>query len=335
VASSSSANKVAKLAQKGKGKKVRFQGGTLFPLVIIIVVVLLGSLVVYARQTRPGPGEGEPTANQHWHAALGFYVCDDTHGLFTHPNLTGALEDQNADGSYVSQRFVANGIHSHSDGVMHWHPSSSGKATGTNAKLEVFLKNYGVTLTNSKLVFPADQGGETYEEGKSKCKIDGVEKDASLKLWVWDSYAKVDTEEPQIYTTNMGDVRIKNDGMVFMVAFVPDDTKPKPPETAFNLPELGAADNGGVVATTVPTSDSSGTGTTVAGSEATIADSDTTEAPGATDNSTATSSGEPSDTAGTSDTSDTADSTATTAKSTATTAKPTATTAKPTATTGG
>ena len=325
MASSSSANKVAKLAQKGKGKKVRFQGGTLFPLVIIIVVVLLGSLVVYARQTRPGPGEGEPTANQHWHAALGFYVCDDTHGLFTHPNLTGALEDQNADGSYVSQRFVANGIHSHSDGVMHWHPSSSGKATGTNAKLEVFLANYGVTLTNSKLSFPTDQGGDTYEEGKTKCKVDGVEKDASLKLWVWDSYSKVTTEDPQVYTTNMGDVRIKNDGMVFMVAFVPDGTKPKAPEAAFNLPALGAADGGGTTQTTSPTggTDNAAT-TTIVGTDTTVAGSDTTLA---TENSSQTSTGEPTGTDSSTP--------VTTGAATATTAKSTATTAKSTATTSG
>jgi hypothetical protein len=38
--SSSSAKKVAKLAQRGKGKKVRFQGGTLFPAVVLAVVIL-------------------------------------------------------------------------------------------------------------------------------------------------------------------------------------------------------------------------------------------------------------------------------------------------------
>jgi hypothetical protein len=170
------------------------------------------------------------------------------------PNLTGALEETDASGQLTSQGYINTGIHSHGDGVMHWHPNSSGRATGTNARLKVFLSNYGVTLTNSKLVFPASQGGETFEEGKTTCKVDGVEKKASLKVWVWDSYAKVSTDEPQVYTANMGDVRVKNDGMVFMVAFVPDDVKPKPPESAFNLPELGAADTGGVVSsTTVPT----------------------------------------------------------------------------------
>lgn len=302
MASSSSASKVAKLAQKGKGKKVRFQGGTLFPLAIVIIVVLLGTLVVYARQSRPGPGEGEPTSLQHWHAALGFYVCDDK-GLKIEPNLTGALEETDANGQLVSQEFVATGIHSHSDGVMHWHPNSSGKATGTNAKLKVFLNNYHVTLTNSKLAFPASQGGETFEEGKSTCKIDGVEKTASLKLWVWDNYSKVSTEDPQVYTTNMGDVRIRTDGMVFMVAFVPDDVKPKAPETAFNLPELGAAD---------------GSGSTVTSDTVT---SDTVTTDSTSGDSTATTvGGEPSDSTATTDAaSSTATTTKTTTKSSTTT----------------
>ncbi len=261
MASSSSADKVAKLAQKGKGKKVRFQGGTLFPVIIVVVVLVLSALVVYARQSRPGPGEGEPTSLQHWHAALGFYVCDEN-GLKIEPNVTGTLEETDATGQLVSQRFVATGIHSHSDGVMHWHPNSSGKATGTNAKLKVYLDNYGITLTNTKLAFPASQGGESYDEGKSKCTIDGVTKTASLKVWVWDNYAKVSTEDPQVYTTNMGDVRLLKDGMVFMVAFVPDDVSPKPPETAFNLPELGAADGSGNTATSAVTTDSTVVGAT-------------------------------------------------------------------------
>jgi hypothetical protein len=307
VASSSSASKVAKLAQKGKGKKVRFQGGTLFPVVVVIVVVLLGALIVYARQSRPGPGQGEPTSNQHWHAAIGFYVCDDTHELFSHPNLTGALEEVGPDGQLSNERYISTGIHSHDDGVMHWHPNSSGKATGTNARLKVFLDNYGVGLTNSKLTFPASQGGEVYEEGKSTCKVDGVEKDASLKLWVWDSYTEVDTTDPQVYTTNMGDVRIKNDGMVFMIAFVPEDTPVKAPATAYNLLELGAADTGGAVPTTVATVATTGDSTPDSTAETTAGTTGETTAGSTADTTAGTTAATTADTAGT-----TAGSTATT-----------------------
>ncbi len=273
MATSSSAKKVAKLAQKGKGKKVRFQGGTLFPLVVAGVVILFGALIVWARYTRPGPGEGEPTSNQHWHAALGFYVCDSK-GLKIEPNLTGILEDTDASGKLTNERYIRTGIHSHGDGVMHWHPSASGVATGTNAKLKVFLANYGVSLTNTKLSFPANQGGETFEEGKTTCKVDGVEKKASLKLWVWDNYANSSTADPSVYTTNMGDVRIKKDGMVFMIAFVPDGTKPIPPESAANLKALGAADGGG---NGLPsTADTTGSNPVVLQSTTTVATSGST-----------------------------------------------------------
>jgi hypothetical protein len=318
VASSSSANKVAKLAQKGKGKKVRFQGGTLFPVVIVIVVALLAALVVYARQSRPGPGAGEPNSNQHWHAALGFYVCDKAGQIF-HPNLTGTLEETDSLGNLSNQRYIANGIHSHGDGVMHWHPNSSGRATGTNAKLNVFLANYGVTLSNTKLSFPTAQGGETYEEGKTTCTVDGVEKTASLKLWVWDNYSKVSTQAPQVYTANMGDVRIKQDGMVFVVAFVPDDTKPKPPPTAFNLPQLGAADGSGSTQTTTATggTDNAATTTTIGATGASTVTSGGTAASTATAGSTP--AGEPSATS--TSTASTSTATTSTAKSTATTVK--------------
>jgi hypothetical protein len=92
--SSSSAKKVAKLAQRGKGKKVRFQGGTLFPVAVLVVVVLGLLTVVYARQSRPDPGSFPPQVGDHWHAAYGMYVCD---GWL--PKLTGAEEETTLDAS--------------------------------------------------------------------------------------------------------------------------------------------------------------------------------------------------------------------------------------------
>jgi len=260
VVTSSSASKVAKLAQKGKGKKVRFQGGTVFPAVIVGVLVLLLPLIVYARQSRPGPGEGAPTINQHWHAAFGTYVCDEN-GLLELPPVAGLLEEQDTLGNLVSQRFQRTGVHSHDDGVMHWHPST-GAATGTNAKLKVFLDNYEIKLSNDKVTLPASQGGQVFEEDKTTCKVDGTDKNASLKLWVWDNYSNVDTADPAVYTTNMGDVRLTTDGMVFVLAFVPDDVDPVAPEYAARLPDLGAADGTGpVTPDTIVTADTATTGT--------------------------------------------------------------------------
>ncbi|NCZ89821.1 MAG: hypothetical protein EBY93_02670 [Actinobacteria bacterium] len=47
MARSSSAQKIARLAERGKGKKVRFQGGSVFPTVIL-VVCLLGAVLIAA-----------------------------------------------------------------------------------------------------------------------------------------------------------------------------------------------------------------------------------------------------------------------------------------------
>jgi hypothetical protein len=275
VAPSSSASKVAKLAQKGKGKKVRFQGGTVFPAVIVGILVLLLPLIVYARQSRPGPGEGEPTINQHWHAAFGMYICDEK-GLLELPALAGTLEEQDATGNLVSKNFQRTGVHSHGDGVMHWHPYS-GAATGTNARLKVFLKNYDISLSNDKLQLPASQGGQVFEEGKTTCTINGENKTASLKLWVWDNYSTIGTADPAVYTTNMGDVRIDNDGMVFVIAFVPDDVDPVAPDYASRLPELGAKDGSGPV-----TPDTTSTGDSVA-PDGSVVVGDTTPGAGSAD----------------------------------------------------
>ncbi|MEP6296525.1 MAG: hypothetical protein ABJ382_04310, partial [Ilumatobacter sp.] len=61
--SSSSTKKAARLAQKGKGQKVRFQGGTLFPVVVALVIVLGFGLIAYARQSRPAADASAPTIN--------------------------------------------------------------------------------------------------------------------------------------------------------------------------------------------------------------------------------------------------------------------------------
>ena len=249
MAPSSSADKVAKLAHKGKGKKVRFQGGTVFPAAVLAVLVLGLTLIVYARESRPGPGSGEPRVGQHWHAVLGFYACDDK-GLGFLPKITGTLEEQDSTGQLSNQEFKTTGVHTHDDGVMHWHPYS-GKASGNNAKLKVFLNNYDIKLTDKKLTLPTAQGGQTFEEDKTVCKVDGVVKEAQLKLWAWPSYSDIGKSAAQVYTANMPDVKLANDGMVFVIAFVPKDVDPIAPEWAAQLPTLGAADSGNVPTTTI------------------------------------------------------------------------------------
>ncbi|MFZ9674979.1 MAG: hypothetical protein ACO3GZ_09635 [Ilumatobacteraceae bacterium] len=257
----SSAKRVARLAQKGKGRKVRFQGGTLFPALIVGISVVGLALVVYSRSSIPNQNV-PPTVEDHWHASYGFYACDAWL-----PDLQGNKEELDSAGQLVSDGFRRTGIHSHDDGVIHWHPYSSG-ATGRNAKLGVFLDVYGVKVSDTKIEFPADQGGAVYEEGVTKCTVDGKEVDGEVVVYAFDSYDAPD--DVITYITNFDEIRLKNDAMAFSIVFAPAGDKPGLPPSAANLPELGAADQGATTTTVVTDSSSS----TIAG--ATTVPSDTT-----------------------------------------------------------
>jgi hypothetical protein len=265
VATSSSAKKVAKLASKGKGKKVRFQGGTVFPLIVAAVVVLGLLTIVYARQSRPTEGSGPPRLGDHWHAAYGMYVCDSWL-----PKLVGNKEEQAID-PVTGERVLANknfrltGIHSHDDGVIHYHPYTS-RSTGSRARLGVFLDVYDVKVTDTSFVLPADQGGETYDtKGDVFVGTPCAGKKAQMKVRVWESYANPGSYKD--YITDYRSIRIDRNGMVFAIAIVPEGTDVPMPPWADELPQLGAADGGDVI--DVPGSTPTGstpTGSTPTGS---------------------------------------------------------------------
>lgn len=248
ASSSSSTKKAAKLAKSGQGKKVRFQGGTLFPVVVTVIIVLGLALVVYARQSRPSvDASGAPQQSDHWHHAYGFYLCD------TWFKLEGDAEQPGTDDFTQYQR---TGIHSHEDGLIHWHPFSSA-AVGSNATLGVFLDTYGVELTNSKLTFPESQQAAlesqlaeqepqredilVWEDG-DKCTVDGSDKNAELKVVVWNNFT--DTDDGTTYIADFDNIRLDQDQMVVAIAFVPDDTDVSMPPWAPDLPSLGEIDSG-------------------------------------------------------------------------------------------
>lgn len=241
---SSSTKKAAKLAKSGQGRTVRFQGGTLFPLVVAIVIVLGLGLIVYSRQSRPAADASAPTVNDHWHHSYGFYLCD------TWFMLTGTLEDQSSPGF---DAFARTGIHSHDDGLMHWHPATSA-SVGQRATLGLFLDNYGVELTNNELSFPPEQVASpefptwnedgVFEEGETTCTIDGAEEDAELKVIVWNNYT--DTDDGTTYIADFDSIKLNQDQMVVSIAFVPEGTDVGMPPWSSDLPTLGAADGGQV-----------------------------------------------------------------------------------------
>ena len=245
--SSSSTKKAARLAQKGKGRKVRFQGGALFPAAVAIVVVLGLALVVYARESRPEADASAPRINDHWHHVYGFYLCD------TWVQLAGDAEETDANGRPINTDFARTGIHSHDDGLIHWHPFSSA-AVGSRADLGVFLDVYDVEVTNSKIEFPERQLGQlppnapedgVYEEGETECEItdadgDTSTEDASLYAVVWDNYS--DTDDGTTFIADIENIRLDQDAMAISIVFAPDDADPGKPPWAPDFEELAAND---------------------------------------------------------------------------------------------
>ncbi len=222
----SSSKKVARAARAG-GR--RASGGRQrdlkFPAVIGVIVVLGAGLIAFAANDRKSDAQVAPVVNQdHWHAAFGVYVCGEFQPnppLFESPV----------------------GIHTHDDGVIHIHPTSSGGA-GENATLGVFLDGAGIDLSDSKLTM----NDQTWEEGKDQC---GGE-DGELVVAQWKDVQDPDTK-PAIILRDFNDIRFRENGEGYTIAFVPEGTTdiPKPPSAA-NLAELGAADAGGATTSTAP-----------------------------------------------------------------------------------
>jgi hypothetical protein len=247
ASSSSSTKKAARLAQKGKGQKVRFQGGTLFPVVVALVLVLGLALVVYARQSRPAADASDPQVGDHWHVAYGFDICGEW------IQVQGDAEERDANGGFINTDFARTGVHSHGDGIIHWHPNSRA-AVGRRATFDVFLDVYDVALDADGLQFPDDQLGQLsavfgdkyddgfFESGETTCTVDGKEEPGTIQVVVWDNFT--DTDDGTTFIAAFDNIRVDKDAKVFAVAFVPDGTDVEMPPWARDLPTLGAEDSG-------------------------------------------------------------------------------------------
>lgn len=226
-----------------------------FPVSLVVVLVLGVALVWYGRSSRD-PDTSPPRAGiDHWHSAIGFYVCD----AFL-PNLPPQAEDPV-------------GIHSHGDGVIHIHPFLAA-SSGRNATFARFLETEGITFTNDELQLPGGAGD--FREGLSPgCNGEPAE----LVMAKW---ARQSSDTPTVITEDFGKVKFLNDEELYTVAYVPvgfDAEKlPKPPTTDQLAALKGQVDP----PLTIPPTTVAGTGTTVTGTDTTVAPTPTT-APAATD----------------------------------------------------
>ena len=234
----SSSKKVARAARAGGRTAGNKQRNLLFPGVIGGIMVLGVALVAFAANDRKSETDVAPVLGDHWHAAVGFYICDQFE-----PDIA----------EFESRV----GIHTHGDGVIHIHPSSAAGA-GENATLGAFLEGAGVTLTDTELTM----GDQTWKEGDQKCG----DEDGELVVAQWKDVESTDTE-PALIRRDFDSIRFREDGEGYTIAFVPEGTTDIPkPASAAQLQALGAADD-----PTATTSTSAGaTDTTAPGATTTV-----------------------------------------------------------------
>jgi hypothetical protein len=256
----SSSKKVARAARAGGRSSGARQRNLLFPGVVGAIVLLGSGLIAYAANERKGDTQIPPVANaDHWHAAYGIYVCGEWQPVI--PEFESDL-----------------GIHTHGDGVIHIHPFSQ-NAAGEDATLGVFLEGTDVEVDGDELTIGENEltdGAKTWKEGDDQC--DG--EDAELKVAQWQDVSDSDAK-PALLTSGFDDIRFREDGEGYTIAFVPEDETEIPmPETAANLAELGAVDADPSAPTTTTGEGEGSTTTAGEGSTATTAGAPTTTTAG-------------------------------------------------------
>nr|MBA3302383.1 hypothetical protein [Acidimicrobiia bacterium] len=143
----SSSKKVARAARAagrpGTGRN------WLWPLAVFALVALGGTLIFFSRDANQNQASASPGFGDHWHAAYGVSNCGE---------LVAPLVDARGD---------ANGIHTHEDGLVHIHPSSS-NATGDNANLGTFAEEVDLTVEDDRIDLPGDgDAGPELVEGET------------------------------------------------------------------------------------------------------------------------------------------------------------------------
>ncbi len=226
-----------------------------FPILIVGILLAGSVLTFFARDYRKGERADAPAANKdHWHAAFAVQVC----GVFEENKPTA----DNADG-----------IHVHSDNLIHIHPYVRSVA-GKNAKFGVFARDADIKLSDDSFTLP---NGKTYKNGDTCTDEKGKESKGRVALYVWPPQA-TDKTKPEIVTKNINDVRFSEEGMAFVLAFAPEGADTKLPPTIGNLKNPNDSDQSAPeTTTTAPDGDSEST-TTVAGE--TPATTETTTKPG-------------------------------------------------------
>lgn len=176
---------------------------------------LLGALSLMCTAAMLGGCGGEPIkpgVGDHWHVAYGFYVCDEYVGT-----LQGDLTGVDADGKPESKNYGIVGVHSHNDGLIHFHPYSN-LAAGPKANLGLFLSMYKIGISDNQIDLPKYLGG-TLLEYLTVCDTAEGQVDGELRVQYWPDAANKDQFE--VFTENFATIPLTQDGAAVSVVFAP------------------------------------------------------------------------------------------------------------------
>ncbi len=197
ASSSKKVQRAARAAASSRGTGETRERG--FPILVGVIVLLGIGLVFAARETRDPVTS--PLLTDHWHSAYEVYDCGTA--------LPAIVNTNDPDG-----------IHTHSDGLMHIHPFNS-SATGTDASLGVFFDASGLSVTESGI----ESGEYAPIDGTSGCG----DEESVIKVARWNVDGPDGLEIETVYTSDFGDIRFLSDREAFTMAKVPVDEDPPPP----------------------------------------------------------------------------------------------------------
>ncbi|MCY3967927.1 MAG: hypothetical protein OXE04_05905 [bacterium] len=219
MARPSSSRKVARAASVGGDSTQRRWVG--FPLVVALIIIAGTGVVAYAWQQREA--ESRPSLSDHWHSAYTVWDCTDADGEEGghQPIFEGRRNSQ-------GYPYDPDGIHSHSDGIIHIHPFTA-NAAGEDATMSKFFESMFVTM---------DQNGITASEfgviSAVDAECDG--EPAVMQIVRWSNAITAVASEPdeRIYE-DFSDVHFQKDGEAFTIALAPRDAEVPLPLTVGDL----------------------------------------------------------------------------------------------------
>jgi len=199
MARSAAAKKVAKAASTGAGGKgAGSERNILFPAAMTLVALLGVVLVFIARDQRSDLAPaGDPGLEDHWHTAYNIFVCDEVVPTY----FANDSEDDRT------------GIHTHGDGLIHIHPFVS-TVTGQYATLGAFFNENQTAFDDDTFELP---DGNVVSEADFNCGGENTE----IRVLKWN---QLTAEKPVVFTEDLRDIRLNEDGQLVMFAIVDSET---------------------------------------------------------------------------------------------------------------